>query len=79
VSARLVVLLEEELRNKTRMERERMQRFVPLAQRLITDEEPELLAMLLDEYYHESLHATQSEVEEQERRPDEPRGRGRRK
>ena len=79
VSARLVILLEEELRNKTRMERERMQRFVPLAQRLITDEEPELLAMLLDEYYHESLHATESEIEEQERKEDEPRGRGRRK
>jgi ATP-dependent RNA helicase DeaD len=78
VSARLVVLLEAELRERTRMERERMQRFVPLAQRLIAEEEPELLAMLLDAYYHESLHAAEGEAEEQERRPDEPRGRGRR-
>ena len=76
VSARLVVLLEEELRNKSRMERERMRRFVPLAQRLIADEEPELLAMLLDEYYHESLHAPEDGgVEEQERREEHGRGR----
>jgi ATP-dependent RNA helicase DeaD len=77
VSARLVVLLEEQLRNKSRMERERMRRFVPLAQRLVADEEPELLAMLLDEVYHESLHAPDEAVEEQERR--EEHGRGRRK
>jgi len=76
VSARLVVLLEEELRNKSRMERERMRRFVPLAQRLIAEEEPELLAMLLDEYYHESLHAPEEGgVEEQERREEHGRGR----
>lgn len=76
VSARLVVLLEEQLRGKTRMERERMQRFVPLAQRLVNEDEPELLAMLLDEIYHESLHATDEEPEEQqrqERRPKEQR------
>jgi len=70
------VLLEEELRNKSRMERERMRRFVPLAQRLIAEEEPELLAMLLDEYYHESLHAPEEGgVEEQERREEHGRGR----
>src|SRR5690606_7496264 len=76
VSARLVVLLEEQLRGKTRMERERMRRFVPLAQRLVNEDEPELLAMLLDEIYHESLHATDEEPEEQqrqERRPKEQR------
>src|SRR5690606_30242033 len=39
VSARLVVLLEEQLRGKTRMERERMRRFVPLAQRLVNEDE----------------------------------------
>ena len=77
VSQRLVVLLEEELRNKTRMERERMQRFVPLAQRLIAEEEPELLAMLLDEYYHESLHATDGDAEEQERQERRPSDRDR--
>ena len=75
VSARLVVLLEEELRNKSRMERERMQRFVPLAQRLINEDEPELLAMLLDAYYHESLHAPDATAEEQERREENNRGR----
>ena len=81
ISARLVVMLEEQLRGASRLERERMQRFVPLAQRLINEDEPELLAMLLDEVYHESLHATDSEVVEQqrqERRPKEQgRGRGR--
>ncbi len=80
VGQRLVILLEEQLRNKTRMERERMRRFVPLAQRLIADEEPELLAMLLDEVYHDSLHASDTEAVEQERqepRPKGDRGRGR--
>ncbi len=76
VGQRLVILLEEELRNKTRMERERMQRFVPLAQRLIADEEPELLAMLLDEVYHESLHASDTEAVAQERQEPRPKGRG---
>ena len=82
VGQRLVVLLEEDLRNKTRMERERMQRFVPLAQRLIADDEPELLAMLLDEVYHESLHAAEGEAVAQERQEPRPKrdanGRGRR-
>ncbi|MEM1041785.1 MAG: DEAD/DEAH box helicase [Bacteroidota bacterium] len=75
VGQRLVVLLEERLRERTRMERERMQRFVPLAQRLIADEEPELLAMLLDEVYHESLHASASVSEAQERQEPRPKGR----
>ena len=73
VSQRLVVLLEEQLRAKTRMERERMQRFVPLAQRLVNEDEPEVLAMLLDEVYHASLHASGSDAEAQERREPSPK------
>lgn len=76
VAERLVVLLEQRMREKSRLERERLQRFVPLARRLIEDGEPELLAMLLDERYHESLHATAGTAEPQERQePHRRRGR----
>ncbi|MDX1532159.1 MAG: C-terminal helicase domain-containing protein, partial [Rhodothermales bacterium] len=84
VSERLVVLLERKLREASNLEKERMQRFVPLAQRLVEEDEPELLAMILDEVYHESLHGTDDEEDEsdaprqQERREKTPgRGRGR--
>jgi ATP-dependent RNA helicase DeaD len=82
VGERLVVLLEEQLREKTNLERERLRRFIPVARRLVEEGEPELLAMLLDEIYHESLHAAEGEQLPQERQErqerDAPRGGGRR-
>jgi ATP-dependent RNA helicase DeaD len=82
VSERLVILLEDRLREKTNLERERARRFIPAVRRLVEEGEPELLAMLLDEIYHESLHATdtdrQTPQERQERAPKGEAG-GRRK
>ncbi len=55
---RMTALLEARLRNKTGLERERMQRFMPLLKSLLADEEElPLVAQLLDELYQTSLHA----------------------
>lgn len=45
---RLAIVLEEQFRNKTNLERERLARFVPMA-KILAEEEPELVAMLIDE------------------------------
>jgi ATP-dependent RNA helicase DeaD len=70
VGERLTNLLEDRLREKTSLERERLRRFVPVVQGLVAEGEPELLAMLLDEAYQRSLHrapvAPTSEPEDDE-------------
>ncbi len=45
---RITVVLEEQLRAKTNLERERLSQFVPMV-RALAEEEPELMAMLVDE------------------------------
>ena len=55
VAQRMVVVLEELMRAKSNLERERLQRFIPMVEELV-HEEPELLAMLIDELYHERMH-----------------------
>lgn len=55
VGERVTVLLEGELRERTRLERERAARFEPLVRQLVEDGEPELLALLLDRVYQKSL------------------------
>ena len=55
VSERITVLLEAAYRKKTGVQRERLQRFMSLTQDL-AEEEPEILAMLVDKFYHESMH-----------------------
>jgi len=62
VTERLTVVLESNFRDKSNMEKERLQRFKPLVDAL-SAEEPELLAMLLDDLYHETLHKV-TEVED---------------
>ncbi len=74
VGERLVVLLEQRLREKSNLERERLRRFIGVAKRLVEEGEPELLAMLLDDLYHESLHATDTERGPQERQEARPKG-----
>ncbi len=65
VAERATVLLEARLRDRDRLQIERMQRFVPLAKRLgETDDEVAIMAMLLDDYYQESLHPTPDDWEE---------------
>jgi ATP-dependent RNA helicase DeaD len=63
VTERLTVLLESRLRDRTNLERERLKRFLPLAEEL-AGEEPALLAMMLDDLYHELLHGSGEEEEE---------------
>jgi ATP-dependent RNA helicase DeaD len=55
ISERLTILLEDEFRGLSRMEKERLTRFVPMTRQL-AQEEPELLAMLVDELYHRQMH-----------------------
>ncbi|MFN2298673.1 MAG: DEAD/DEAH box helicase [Anaerolineales bacterium] len=57
VSERITALLEAKLRNRDKLQAERMRRFLPLAHALGEDEDPELLAMLLDDFYQETFHA----------------------
>jgi len=62
VSERIITLLEARLRNRDRLQTERMQRFLPLARSLgetegERSEETGLLAMLLDDFYQETFHA----------------------
>lgn len=61
VAERMTVVLEQQAREATNMERERLRRFIPLV-RDLAQEEPELLALLVDRLYHETLHE----------RPDQP-------
>ncbi len=58
VSQRVVALLEARLRERGPLRKERMQRFMPLAKSLGENaDEAALLAMMLDDFYQESLHA----------------------
>jgi ATP-dependent RNA helicase DeaD len=57
VSQRLIGQLEARLRERDRLKIERMQRFIPLVKNLVEDEEGrKLLALLLDDTYHEWMH-----------------------
>ncbi|MEK7324137.1 MAG: DEAD/DEAH box helicase, partial [Chloroflexota bacterium] len=58
VSQRVTALLEARLRDRDKLQTERSQRFVPLARSLAENEdESDLIAMLLDDYYQQTLHA----------------------
>lgn len=57
VGQRLVAQLEARLRDRDKLQVERMQRFVPLAKEIAQDDEAlAVLAMLLDDTYHEWMH-----------------------
>jgi ATP-dependent RNA helicase DeaD len=57
VGQQLIGQMEAKLRNRDRLQIERMQRFLPLVKELAEDEEGQsLLAMLLDDTYHEWMH-----------------------
>ena len=58
VSERITALLEARLRARDNLQIERMQRFLPLARNLAqSEDELELITMLLDDYYQQSLYA----------------------
>ncbi len=61
VAERATVLLEARLRERDKLKTERSARFVPLARSLASNEEElAIVAMLLDDYYQETLHAAPS-------------------
>lgn len=58
VSQRLTAILEARLRERDKLQTERSKRFIPLARTLAeSEDESDIIAMLLDEYYQKSLHA----------------------
>ena len=84
VRERTMVLLEEQLRDSGSIDRERVDRFVALADELSSHEEGRrTFALLLDEFYHRSLHLPQELPKERERfedikdRPRRSRSKGR--
>jgi len=59
VSERVIASLEADLRLRDNLQRERMRRFITLGRTLSeAEEESPLIAMLLDDYYHRTLHGT---------------------
>jgi ATP-dependent RNA helicase DeaD len=85
VGERLTALLEDRRRDVGGVERERIERFTPLARSLAGDEdELDLIAMLLEETYRASMHAPPEQPDEHETppaekpKPTKPRPSGRR-
>jgi len=77
VGERLTALLEASLRQRDRLKVERMERFEPLVLEFAqTEEGRALLAMLLDDYYQQALHAPPPQPLEVKKAPD-PQGRSR--
>lgn len=72
VSERMTILLESRYRSRSNLDRERLARFVPLAKE-VAQEEPELLAMLLDDLYQKQLHIPVVETATGEGEPAERR------
>lgn len=57
VSERIIPLLEARLRSRDRLQADRMKRFLSLAQQLgSNEEENNLMAMLLDDFYQDTFH-----------------------
>jgi len=66
-SERITVVLEQQLRGKTNLERERLSQFVPMVKTL-AEEEPELIAMLVDE-----LNQTRMNPQKQQQPNQQPK------
>ncbi len=69
VEGRLTALLEAKLRQCTGLQKERFSRFLPLVQQLVENDDAEILAMLLDEYYQQALHGILPTPQEAPREP----------
>ncbi|MBK8904016.1 MAG: DEAD/DEAH box helicase [Anaerolineaceae bacterium] len=71
VAERMTVRLEAQMRDRDKLRVERLQRFVPMVRELANDEEGvQLIAMLLDDLYQQSLHTPPAAVEEAPERKD---------
>ena len=67
VAERATALLEAKLRDRDKLQVERMRRFIPMARELAaSEEELSLISMLLDDYYQQTLHAPLLPPEEKE-------------
>ncbi len=67
VAERMIVRLEAQMRERDKLKVERLQRFVPMVKELANDEDGvQLIAMLLDDLYQQSLHTPPALVEEDE-------------
>jgi ATP-dependent RNA helicase DeaD len=83
VTERVTALLEARLRERDKLQTERSQRFVPLGRSLAENEdESAIIAMLLDDYYQQTLHAPAPQPPEappvqEQSRPESGRGRRR--
>lgn len=77
VADRVTAILEARVRDRDKLQSERMQRFVPLAQILAESEsELSLITMLLDDFYQRTLHAPPPQPtgsEPEEKRPRQQR------
>ncbi|HEX9019412.1 MAG TPA: C-terminal helicase domain-containing protein, partial [Anaerolineaceae bacterium] len=61
IAERTAALLESRLRERDRLQTERMQRFLPFLRSLNEDEEAMAgAAMLLDDFYHQNFHTAQT-------------------
>jgi ATP-dependent RNA helicase DeaD len=55
---RITALLEARLRTRDKLQTERSRRFIPLGRSLAeSEDESAIIAMLLDDYYQQTLHA----------------------
>ena len=80
VAERTNILLEAKLRDRDKLKTERMQRFVPIVREWAEDEQgAKLMAMLLDDYYQQSLHPQPSESPKNQEKKQKSGGRRRRK
>ncbi len=70
------MMLQSRFRDKSNLERERLNQFVGMIEELV-EEEPELLAMLVDEVYQKRNESLSSEPMPEPERTEEKRGGGR--
>lgn len=68
---RVTVQLEDKFRDKTNLDKERLQKFVPLVEQLAS-EEPEILAMLVDELYQRRHNAPPETAAQNDNEDDNP-------
>ncbi|MEL6614115.1 MAG: DEAD/DEAH box helicase [Bacteroidota bacterium] len=78
VGERLTNRLEDQIRGRSAMDKERAARFIPVVHQLVEEGEPELLAMLLDQAYRQSLHEV-TPAPEVDDADEKPKGRKKRR
>ena len=76
VAERLRVMLEEKYRNVSNLERERLRRFLPLSRMFLENGEAvDIIAMLFDRFYQETLHIPLYPKDDEPEKSSEPKSR----